>query len=69
MVQLAGQLRVLAVDVEQQLEAVEGGRARRHAVLGGGAIDAPDVELLRERWSRELAAKRNRRRKQRALRA
>ena len=51
-VQLARQLRVLAVDVQQQQEAVEIGRAGRHAVLGRRAVGALDVELLRERERR-----------------
>ena len=49
MVQLARELRVLALDVQEEQVAVVRLRALRHAVRRGRAVRALHVELLRER--------------------
>ena len=48
-VQLARQLRVLALDVEKHQEPVHLLGALWHAVRGGRAVGALDMELLGER--------------------
>ena len=48
MLQLARELRVVAVDVQQHEVAVVRSRALRHALRGGGAIGALQVQLLCE---------------------
>ena len=55
MMELAGQLGILAVHVQQHQEPVVSPRALRHAVSRGRAVRALHVELLRERRSRRWA--------------
>ena len=63
MVQLARQLRVLALNVEKHQEPVHLLGALRHAVRGGRAVGALDMELLGQRQgaARSRLAQRHRR--------
>ena len=48
MLQLAGELRVVSVDVQQHEVAVVPFRALWHALRGRGAIGALQIQLFRE---------------------
>ena len=48
MLQLAGELRVVPVDVQQHEVAVVPFRALRHALRGRGAVGALQIQLFRE---------------------